>query len=170
MYYCALLRVRFFISFHIIPYPSPPGQTQSVSGLIFSIIYVKLCIITCTFLYILPCNTMSFTCWTNSESKWSDHFYHSCITVHYYVYVFFISFHVIPCPSPPGLTQSVSGLIFSIIYLKLCIITFTFLYILPCNTMSFTSWTNTACKWSDLFSHLCNTVQYYVYVSLYPSM
>ena len=131
MYYCALLRVRFFISFHVIPCPSPPGLTQPVSGLIFSIIYVLLCIITCTF---------------------------------------FISFHVIPCPSPPGLTQRVSGLIFSINYVLLCIITCTFLYILPCNTISFTSWTNTDGKWSDLFHHLCITVHYYVYVSLYPFM
>ena len=71
MYYCALLRVRFFISFHVIPCPSPSGLTQPVSGLIFSIIYVILCIITCTFLYILPCNTMSFTSWTNTDRKWS---------------------------------------------------------------------------------------------------
>ena len=131
MYYCALLRVRFFISFHVIPCPSPPGLIQSVSNLIFSIIYVLLCTITCTFLYTLPCNTMSFTCLTNSESKWSD---------------------------------------FSITYVLLCIITCTFLYILPCNTISFTSWTNTDGKWSDLFHHLCITVHYYVYVSLYPFM
>ena len=149
---------------------------------------------------------MPFTSWTNPACKWSELFYHLCITVHYYVYVFFISFHVIPCPSPPGLTQSVSDLtfsiihvllcistilptlnvipfpppsgltqmvsdlIFSIIYVLLCIITCMFLYILPCNTMSSTSWTNTACKWSDLFYHLCITVHYYAYVSLYPSM
>ena len=131
MYYCALIRVRFSISFHVIPCPSPPGLTQSVSSLIISIIYVLLCIITFTFS---------------------------------------ISFHVIPCPSPPGLSQPVSGLIISIIYVLLCIITFTFLYILPCNTMSFTSWTNTAGKWPDLFYHSCITVHYYVYVSLYPSM
>ena len=131
MYYCALLRVRFFIFFHVIPCPSPPGLTQSVSGLIFSMIYVLLCIIACTFLYILPCNT---------------------------------------CPSPSGLTQLVSDLIFSIIHVLLCIITCTFLYTLPYNTMSFTSWTNTGGKWSDLFYHSCITVHYYVYVSLYPSM
>ena len=146
MYYCELLRVRFFIPFHIIPCPSPPGLTQSVCGLIFSIIYVLLCIITCTFLHTLPYNTMSFTSWTNTGGKWSDLFYHSCITVHYYVYVSFISFHIIPCPSPPGLTQEVSGLIFSIIHVLLCIITCMFLYTLPCNTMSFTSWTNTGGK------------------------
>ena len=132
MYFCALLRVRFSISFHVMPCLSRPGLTQLVSDLIFSIIYVLLCIITCMFLYILPCN--------------------------------------VPCPSPPGLTQYVSDLIFSIIYVLLCIITCTFLYILPCNTMSFTSWTNTAGKWPDLFYHSCNTVHYYVYVSLYHSM
>ena len=51
-----------------------------------------------------------------------------------------------PCPSPPGLTQPVSDPIFSIINVLLFIITCTFLYILHCNAMSFTSWTNTACK------------------------
>ena len=130
MYYCALLRVRFFISFHVIPCPSPPGLTQRVSGRSFLL-----------FMY-----------------------YFALLRVR-----FFISFHVIPCPSPPGLTQSVSGLIFSIIYVLLCIITCTFLYILPCNTMSFTFWTNTVGKWSDLFYHSCITVHYDVYVSLYPS-
>ena len=128
MYFCALLRVRFLISFHVKPCPSPPGLTQPVSGLIFSIIM----------------------------------YYCALLRVRF--------FHVTPCPAPPGLTQMVSDLFFSIIYVLLCIITCTFLHILPCNTMSFTSWTNTVGKWSDLFYHLCISVHYYVYVSLYPSM
>ena len=69
VYYCALLRIRFFIPFHVIPCPPPPGLTQDVSDPIFSIIYVLSCIITSMFLYILQYNTMSFTSWTNIACK-----------------------------------------------------------------------------------------------------
>ena len=169
MYYCALLRVRFFIPFHVIPCPSTHGLTQEVSGLIFSIIYVLLCTITCTFLYILPCNTMSFTSWTNTACKWSDLFYHLCITVHYYVYVLYI----LPCNTMSFTSWTNTEGKWSDLFYQLCITVHYyvyFFYILPCNTMSFTSWTNTEGKWSDLFYQLCITVHYYVYVSLYPSM
>ena len=68
------------------------------------------------FLHTLSCNTMSSTSWNNTVGKLSDLFYHSSITVR----IFFIPFHVTPCPPPPGLTQEVSGLIFSIILLLYC--------------------------------------------------
>ena len=150
MYYCALLHECFFISFYVIPCPSLPGLTQVVSGLIFSIIYALLCIITCTFFisfHVIPCPSPPGLTQHVSGLIFSIMDYCALLRVR-----FFISFHVIPCPSPPGLSQSVRGLIFSI--MNYCaLLRLRFFYILPYNTMSFTSWTNTGCKWTDLFYH-----------------
>ena len=122
MYYCALLRVCFFISFHVIPCPSPPKLTQYVSGLIFSIIYVLLCIITCTFLYILPCNTMFFTSWTNTACKWSDLFHHLCIIACMFLYI-------LPCNTMSFTSWTNTGSKWSDLFYHLCITVHYYVYV-----------------------------------------